>query len=106
MTDEQLKTAPGVKDLMPMLTEHPEVLTDLGVSQMTADVIKALQKDGQYIVFAAPVGYKFKETDGYKADDKFPSFSCLDHEVMQVTTGFSLAGVPGLRIVRTCGCAE
>lgn len=103
MTDEQLKKAPRSPAAERMVALHSAGA--LIEDKLTADIIAALQSDGQYIVFAAPEGYKFEQCAGMKPGDEFPSFSCIGQTVTPIRTG-SDYDLDCLRLVRTGGGGE
>jgi hypothetical protein len=79
MTDEKLKTAPMCLALMEKLEDvWAAAIPEVCYTEATQDVIKALQKDGQYIVFAAPTGYRFGNKKALAIGEFYPAFSCID----------------------------
>lgn len=88
MTDEQIKVAPIAQSLMDLLTDY--WVTEIfggNYDSATRAVIKALQSDGQYIVFAAPVGYRFGSVRPIDIGEKFPFFNTmtLNADAIEVT---------------------
>jgi hypothetical protein len=88
MTDEQIKVAPVAYFLMDQLMDvWAAAIPREQYAEATQNVISALQKDGQYIVFRAPAGYRFGAPCELSSGDYFPTFSVLTQEVDLVPAG-------------------
>ena len=106
MTDEQIKAAPAAHFLMDQLMDvWAAAIPRESYAEATQNVISALQADGQYIVFAAPTGYRFGGSKALTVGSYFPSFGVVAQTITPIP-GDSCAGINALVLEPLTGGGE
>jgi hypothetical protein len=108
MTDEQIAAAPrsiAVERMFELYKsrEYDSVYPPDG--ELTQNIIAALQSDGQYIVFAAPEGYRFGTPRTWGEGDIFPSCSAISQTVIPIPVA-EAKGITGVTLEKIEGGAE